>query len=126
MVSGFALRRHLNPTLVALPAAMAVLALALIGLGTIPWLTAALLIAWGFFANPIPVAWNTWMSRTIPDELEAGGGLQVALIQFAITFGAFAGGLLFDTMGWSSPFMLGAALLAISALLAVAAIRGRT
>jgi predicted MFS family arabinose efflux permease len=69
-------------------------------------------------AHPIPVAWNTWMTRVIPEDLEAGGGLQVALIQFAITFGAAIGGLLFDSAGWWSPFVLATVLLTGSALLA--------
>lgn len=124
-VSGFVLRKHLNPTLVALPLLMAIIALSLVGLGWLPWATASLLVVFGFFANPIPVAWNTWMARVIPDDLEAGGGLQVALIQFAITAGAFFGGLLFDTAGWASPFYLGATLLGISAILAMVAIRNR-
>ena len=57
--------------------------------------------------------------------LEAGGGLQVALIQFSITFGAFTGGLLFDASGWWSPFLLGAALLGLSAILAIMTTRNR-
>lgn len=50
----------------------------------------------------------------------------MALIQFAITFGAFAGGLLFDAAGWWSPFALGALLLLGSALFAVAATTRRS
>jgi len=123
VVSGFVLRSHLYPTLFALPAMMAVIALSLIGLSWLQWATAALLVVWGFLANPIPVAWNTWMARIIPNDLEAGGALQVALIQFAITFGAFTGGLLFDTVGWSSPFILGAVLLGVSALLTLAVVQ---
>ncbi|MCY1381758.1 Purine ribonucleoside efflux pump NepI [compost metagenome] len=82
-----------------------------------------LLVLWGFFTTPIPVAWNTWMTRVIPDDLEAGGGLQVALIQFAITTGAFAGGLLFDASGWWSAFALAAVLLAGAALFSAIAVR---
>jgi len=63
------------------------------------------------------------MTRVIPQELEAGGGLQVALIQFAITAGAFLGGLLFDAAGWSSSFLLAAGLLCLASLLAVLAVR---
>lgn len=118
---GFILRTHLGVVLVGLPTVLAIIALLLIALGPFAIATAALLIAWGLFTTPIPVAWNTWMARVIPHDLEAGGGLQVALIQFAITFGAFAGGLLFDAAGWWSPFALGAVLLLGSALLAAAA-----
>lgn len=72
---------------------------------------AAILLLWGLFSTPIPVAWDTWMTRVIPGDLEAGGGLQVVLIQFAITVGAFAGGLLYDTTGWQSTSVFAAALL---------------
>jgi predicted MFS family arabinose efflux permease len=123
-VVGFVLRSHLFKVLIGLPALMAGLALMMIVFGHYPIATAVTLIAWGFLATPIPVAWGTWMTRVIPDDLEAGGGLQVALIQFAITGGAFSGGLLFDTVGWWSPFGLAAVLLAGSALLA--ALAGRS
>jgi predicted MFS family arabinose efflux permease len=102
-VVGFVLRSHLRAVLVGLPVAMAAIALLLIAFGHLPLAVAALLMLWGFLANPIPVAWNTWMARVIPDDLEAGGGLQVALIQFAITLGASVGGLLFDGIGWWGP-----------------------
>lgn len=124
-VSSFVLRKHLNAILVLLPAAIAVLSLALLALGSVPIAVAALLMLWGSFSNPIPVAWGTWMTRVIPNDLEAGGGLQVALIQFAITAGAFGGGLLFDHAGWQSPFVLCALLLAIAAGLAFLVTKSR-
>ncbi|MBB4217919.1 putative MFS family arabinose efflux permease [Rhizobium sp. BK212] len=120
-IVGFVLRRHLAALLIGLPSGLAMLALLLIALGPFTAVTAALLVLWGVFTTPIPVAWNTWMTRIIPGELEAGGGLQVALIQFAIAGGAFAGGVLFDTAGWWSAFLLAAVLLAGSALLAALA-----
>ncbi len=123
--SGFVLRKHLNATLVVLPTALAILSLTLIALGSVPVAVAALLILWGFFSNPIPVGWGTWMTRIIPNELEAGGGLQAALIQFAITVGAFSGGLLFDLSGWRSPFVLCAGLLLVAAALAFLATHQR-
>lgn len=58
------------------------------------------------------------MAGIIPGDLEAGGELQVALIQFAIAGGAFVGGALFDSAGWWSAFILAAVLLLGSALLA--------
>jgi predicted MFS family arabinose efflux permease len=120
---GFVLRAHLRLVLIGLPAALALLAALLIPLAAYALPVAALLLLWGLFAAPIPVAWNTWMSRVIPNDLEAGGGLQVALIQFAITFGAFAGGLLFDASGWWSPFLLAVGLLLGSAIVAAMASR---
>lgn len=120
-IVGFALRRNLTAVLIGLPSALAIFALLLIGLGPFAGATAAVLVLWGLFNTPIPAAWNTWMATVIPDDLEAGGGLQVALIQFAIAGGAFAGGMMFDTVGWWSAFLLAAVLLAGSALLAALA-----
>lgn len=121
MLVGFLLRTHLHMVLIGLPAVLMVVAVLLIPFGPFLIATTALLILWGLFTTPIPVAWNTWMTRVIPKDLEAGGGLQVALIQFAITFGAFTGGLLFDQAGWWSPFALGAVLLFGAMLFSIAA-----
>jgi predicted MFS family arabinose efflux permease len=106
-----------------IPLAMALIAFALVAFGTSPVLTGALLIAWGLFGTAAPVGWGTWLSRYMPDDAEAGGGLQVATIQLAITLGAAIGGTLFDTAGWWSTFIFAAALLCISSLLAALAWR---
>lgn len=119
LISGFFIRDNLLPALTGLPAGLAIVAGLLTALGHIPAATGALLLVWGILVTPIPVVWNTWMTRIIPDELEAGGALMVALIQFAITMGAFTGGELFDHQGWSSTFMLATALLVASAVIAV-------
>lgn len=121
-VIGFVLRRNLNLVLVGLPSVLAVFALLLIAFGSYAVPTMTLLVLWGLFNTPVPVAWNTWMARVIPNDLEAGGGLQVALIQSAIAGGAIAGGVLFDTVGWWAAFALAAALLIASAVLAALAV----
>ena len=117
-IAGFALRRNLTAALIGLPSALALFALLLIAVGPVLWATAAVLVLWGVFNTPVPAAWGTWMATVIPADLEAGGGLQVALIQLAIAGGAFAGGILFDAAGWWSAFLFAAAMLAGSALLA--------
>ncbi len=101
-------------------------ALALIGLGHVLIPTLALLAAWGLVGTPAPVGWGTWLSRTLPDEAEAGGGLMVATIQLGITLGASVGGLLFDASGWRSTFGASAAMLSASALLALLCWRATT
>lgn len=120
-VIGFVLRRNLRAVLIGLPAGLAVFALLLIVLGPYAVPTMALLVLWGLFNTPVPVAWNTWMARVIPNDLEAGGGLQVALIQTAIAGGAIAGGVLFDTVDWWAAFVLASTLLIASAVLAALA-----
>jgi predicted MFS family arabinose efflux permease len=120
---GFALTRALQSLLIGMPIAMAAIALALIALGSSPLATAVLLAGWGLIGTAAPVAWWTWLSRTLPDDAEAGGGLMVAAIQLAITLGAATGGLLFDSSGYESTFALSAMMLAGSALVALAASR---
>jgi predicted MFS family arabinose efflux permease len=120
---GFALKRVLHNLLIGMPLAMAAIALALIALGNSPVTTAVLLAAWGLIGTAAPVAWWTWLSRTLPNDAEAAGGLMVAAIQMAITIGAAVGGLLFDSSGYESTFGVSAAMLAGSAVVAIAAAR---
>ena len=71
---------------------------------------------WGLVATPAPVAWSTWLTKTLPQDAEAGGGLMVAIIQLAITLGATIGGLLFDWQGYQATFILSALILVVSAV----------
>lgn len=119
------LRSHMAQVLIGFPALLVIIALALVGLGFYAYVTAGLLLLWGLFTTPVPAAWTTWMTRTIPHHLEEGGAWFVALIQFAITTGAFAGGLLFDHVGWWSPFVLSAIVFLASSILAVPLMRAR-
>ena len=115
------LTSRLVPVLTIIPLGMAALAIALTTFGSGMWVTAALLAVWGLVATPAPVAWGTWLTRTLPDDAEAGGGLMVATIQLAITLGASLGGLLFDMRGYRSTFAVSALLLCGAAYLAVKA-----
>jgi predicted MFS family arabinose efflux permease len=116
---GWFLRASLHGVLVVIPLSMAAIALALVAFGHWPAATAALLAGWGLIATPAPVGWGLWLSKTLPGDAEAGGGLMVATIQLAITAGASAGGWLLDTSGYWSTFGFSAASLSASALLAV-------
>lgn len=120
---GHLLGSRLYSLVIAIPLVMALLAAGMIALGASTIAVAALLIGWGFFGTAAPVGWGTWLSRNLQDDAEAGGGLQVAVIQLAITLGAALGGLLFDTLGWWSAFALAAVLLLGSAIAAAAAAR---
>ncbi|GMU03178.1 MFS transporter [Corallococcus caeni] len=121
---GFLVARRLSAVLIAAPVAMAVIAVALVVFGQSLAATAVLLVGWGLIGTAAPVAWWTWLSRTLPRDAEAGGGLMVAAIQLAITVGASVGGLLFDRSGYRSTFGVSAALLGGAALLAIRASRG--
>ena len=79
--------------------------------------TAVLLGLWGLLATAAPVGWWTWLSRTMPNDADAGGGLLVATVQLAITFGAVVGGVVFDAVGYRATFGASAVILGIAALL---------
>jgi predicted MFS family arabinose efflux permease len=123
MVVGALLKRSLYGAVIGIPLLMAALAVALVAVGGSLAGAALLLGAWGLVGTPAPVGWGTWLSRTLPADAEAGGGLMVAIIQFGITLGATVGGFLYDADGYQATFGLSAALMVIAALLASAAAR---
>jgi predicted MFS family arabinose efflux permease len=112
---GRVLRTQLYGALVAMPLIMAVLAIGLVWFGSSLSATAGLLALWGLIGTAAPVGWWTWVSKALPDEAEAGGGLMVAVVQLAVTAGAASGGLLFDqggheiTFTFSAPVLCGCA-----------------
>jgi predicted MFS family arabinose efflux permease len=122
-IVGRLLHHRLFGIQIAIPFLMAGIALAMIALGGMRVPVFMSLVDWGFLGTAAPVGWGTWLSRVVADDAEAGGGLQVAVIQLAITAGASLGGLLFDAAGWQSAFALSAVLLCGSSLASFAAWR---
>jgi len=115
---GNLLEKRLYSILIFTPLFMALIGTALILFGSSLPVTALLICAWGFFATSAPVAWWTWLSKTLPDEAEAGGGLMVAMVQLAITMGAAVGGVFFDTKGYQSTFLFSIAILGGASVMA--------
>jgi predicted MFS family arabinose efflux permease len=110
--------RSLAATLILAPAALAVLACALVTTGKLAVPTGILLTLWGIIGTGAPVAWWTWVARRFPNDAEAGGGLLVAVLQLAITLGAAGGGLLYDAGGYRATFLTSAAVLLLRTSLA--------
>ncbi len=121
---GRILQTRLYGALVAMPLAMALLAVGLIGFGSSLPVVAGLLALWGLIGTAAPVGWWTWVSKALPDDAEAGGGLMVAVVQLAITGGAAFGGLLFDHAGYQATFTFSAFALVGCALAALLSARG--
>ena len=123
LLVGALLRRSMYGVVITIPLLMAVIAVALIAFGG--WLPGAALLlgTWGLIGTPAPVGWGTWLSRTLPADAEAGGGLMVATIQFGIALGATLGGVLFDGSGYQTTFGFSATLLIIAGALAIGASR---
>ncbi|WP_257993255.1 MFS transporter [Cupriavidus pauculus] len=118
MVIGTVLKRAFYFTLIAIPALMAAIAVALIAFGHQRGAVFALLALWGLVSTAAPVGWWSWITRTFPHHPEAGGGLMVAVVQLAIAMGSTVGGVLFDTLGYRSTLEASAALLVLAAVLA--------
>jgi predicted MFS family arabinose efflux permease len=114
-LAGFLVQRDLRATLALMPLLIGLAGLLLAsGIGGLA--AEALLVAlWGMAFGGVPVAWSTWLSRTVPDEPESGGGLIVAAVQLAIATGAASGGAIFDLSGARGVFLGGGALLALTA-----------
>jgi predicted MFS family arabinose efflux permease len=116
---GSVIKESVYKTLITIPLLMAIIAVLLIAFGDRSATTTVLLGFWGLFATSAPVGWWTWLSRTLPHDAEAGGGLMVAIVQLAITSGAVVGGLLYDMTGYHATFGASALLLVVACALAV-------
>jgi predicted MFS family arabinose efflux permease len=114
---GVILKTRLYSVLIAMPLAMAVIALALSVSGGSPVAVASLLAGWGLIGTAAPVGWWTWLSRMLPHDAESGGGLMVAVIQLVITLGATVGGWFYDLKGYQTTFDISASILCVSAVL---------
>lgn len=117
VVIGSVLKSGLYRVVITIPLLMAMIAMALIGLGSSVVAAFVLLGLWGLIATAAPVGWWSWLARTLPDDAEAGGGLMVAVVQLSIASGSTVGGLLFDGSGYRLTFFASAALLVLAALM---------
>lgn len=120
------LHRHVYRYLILIPFIMAIIAGSFVLGGEHLWFVAILMGLWGFIGTSAPVAWNTWLAQTLHQDAEVGGGLMVAIIQFAITLGATVGGLLYDSHGYSATFCMSAIVLLFGAITAFITWRSAT
>lgn len=80
-------------------------------------------IIWGFAFALIPVGWSTWITRSLSDQAEKAGSIQVAVIQLANTCGAAVGGIALDHLGLLSPLVLSGILMLFTGLLVAAKVK---
>ncbi|WP_320188364.1 MFS transporter (plasmid) [Agrobacterium rosae] len=117
--SGWLLKTNLWLTLWLVPLVMSVLALAAVAFGGSAIVISLIVALWGFSFGTIPVGWSTWLTQSVPDEAESGGGILVAAIQIAMTLGAALGGAIFDASGISSVFVFSGAVLLAATIVAL-------
>ncbi|MFV5640112.1 MFS transporter [Acinetobacter oleivorans] len=120
------LHQHVYRYLIIIPFIMALIAGAFVLGGEHLWFVAIFMGLWGFIGTSAPVVWNTWLAQTLHQDAEIGGGLMVAIIQFAITLGATIGGLLYDSYGYSATFYMSATILLLGAITAFLTWRNAT
>jgi predicted MFS family arabinose efflux permease len=119
LLAGFMLERSLRATLAAMPLVMAIFAASLAASNSTLSIDLALITLWGMAFGAVPVAWSTWLTRTIPDEAESAGGLLVAAVQVAIMIGAAGGGAIYDFKGAIAVFGASTLVLFAAALMAL-------
>lgn len=112
-------RKHLKRTLALAPLVLAVCAGCLVVAGRSKEISVLVIAIWGLAFGVIPVGWSTWITRALPDAAESAGGLQVAVIQVANTFGALMGGMMLDANGPTAPVVLSGILLLATALIVI-------
>lgn len=121
--SSVVMKRSVKMALALAPLTLAVSALVLILWGSDKVVAAGIAIVWGLGFALVPVGWSTWITRTLADQAEKAGSIQVAVIQLANTCGAAIGGFALDHYGLLSPLMLSGSLMLLTALLVAAKVR---
>lgn len=122
-LSSVFLKHSLKHVLMIAPFILALSALSLILWGNDKVIAAIVAIVWGFCFAIIPVGWSTWITRSLSDQAEKAGSIQVATIQLANTCGAAIGGVALDGFGVLAPLVLSGVLMTLTALLVAARVR---
>ncbi|MEX3020619.1 purine ribonucleoside efflux pump NepI [Kluyvera sp. STS39-E] len=123
--SSVILKRSVKLALAGAPFVLALSALVLVLWGNDKIVAAGIAIIWGLAFALVPVGWSTWITRSLADQAEKAGSIQVAVIQLANTCGAAIGGLALDHIGLTSPLVLSGTLMLLTALLVTVKVRIR-
>lgn len=110
------LKRDLHRTITLLSVFMGIDAVFLFAFGANLVVVFILLTGWGYARGILAPGWSTWLTRSIPERAESGGGLLVAFIQIAIMGGAAVGGAVTDVAGVRATVLVSSAVLLVGAL----------
>ena len=116
-LSSVVLKRSVKAALAISPLVLTACAAALVLWGESKIVASTVAIIWGFAFALIPVGWSTWITRSLSDQAEKAGSIQVAVIQLANTCGAAVGGVALDHLGLLSPLVLSGILMLFTGLL---------
>lgn len=81
----------------------------------------AIVMVWGLAFGAVPVCVQIWMFTASPKLYEAGSALMVSAFQIALSAGAAIGGLLIDTRGIATTFLVSGVIAVAGAALALRA-----
>ena len=121
--SSMILKRSVKLALAGAPLVLALSALVLILWGSDKVVAAGIAIIWGLAFALVPVGWSTWITRSLADQADKAGSVQVAVIQLANTCGAAVGGYALDNLGLVSPLVISGALMLLTGLLVATKVR---
>lgn len=100
LVGGAITARSAKASVIFGAAIITLMGASLLLFGSSPAASAVAVGLWGFAFGALPVGFQTWIVRVVPEEeAESAGGLLVAAFQVAIASGAIFGGLLVDGFG---------------------------
>lgn len=109
--------RQLSVLLPAVPAVIGLSLIAIIASGAFPPLGYLAIMLWGAAFGGILNLVQVWISRMLPDRMEAGSGLVVGGFQLAIILGSAVGGRGVDGLGLAATYGLAAAAAVIGGIL---------
>ncbi|MCV3205592.1 MFS transporter [Mesorhizobium sp. YC-39] len=66
-------------------------------------------LLWGVVFGGVPVVSQIWMYEAAPNGYESGAAMMVAFLQVGIALGPLAGGVILDTQGLTTTFLVAAA-----------------
>ncbi|HCB0456441.1 TPA: purine ribonucleoside efflux pump NepI [Klebsiella quasipneumoniae subsp. quasipneumoniae] len=122
-LSSVLLKRSVKAALAIAPLVLTACAASLVLWGESKIVASTVAIIWGFAFALIPVGWSTWITRSLSDQAEKAGSIQVAVIQLANTCGAAVGGIALDHLGLLSPLVLSGVLMLFTGLLVAAKVK---
>lgn len=122
-LSSMLLKRSVKAALAVAPVVLAISAAVLVLWGESKIVASAVAVIWGFAFALVPVGWSTWITRSLSDQAEKAGSIQVAVIQLANTCGAAVGGVALDHLGLLSPLVLSGTLMLLTGVLVATKVR---
>lgn len=81
-LSSVLLKRSVKAALAIAPLVLTACAVALVLWGESKIIASTVAIIWGFAFALIPVGWSTWITRSLSDQAEKAGSIQVAVINW--------------------------------------------